>query len=201
MIIIFRSKIEIFVILQMRDTLIDTLLWIIAFIVTCIASLEIVHSIPKPTNDYSRYWSENAKSTEFNVSDCCIATIFDSSTYRNAVALGYSLQQLGIPGIRAYSFSQSLFSDDQLAILNHLYNFTHYSPSNLSGSSSDELYFSLNDCNAVIAVSPRGVFYSFPYKACLSPGFSAVPQSQDITSYDPSSVSYTHLTLPTTERV
>ena len=120
-------------------------------------------------------------------SNCCIATILDESSIKQAITLGYSINSTGgfIP--KMYAILDSNISEIELNTLKKYFNII-YSSNDTQSLKFKELllwrYF--QKCSPLVYVTPNGVFNKDPSKICSAKPFSAVSKKGDIVYFDTS---------------
>lgn len=164
--------------------LVNNVLWIISAVVLLLVSISLLYKIGDASDGYEQYWQSNSQRPEINVSECCIATVFDEETALNAIVLGNSLQNLGIDNIRIFAFSKYEAASEKQAIIQSLFNYTQYTFNRNERNSTMEKFWIANQCKRVVYATPTGIFNKFPIDACKSTGFASVAKLNDIAQFD-----------------
>jgi len=157
--------------------------WFFALLSVLFLSYEIILRTPDVEIGKVPYFVEN-DIIEKAIESCCISTIFDSHSIRQAVVLGHSLNHLGSKPPKMFAFFLDNITEHNLSEVSKY--FSVINGYNHGLKYSELLHWSLKECNPVIAVSKNGAFYKEPTKICNSKPFSSVSQRGDIVFFDPS---------------
>ncbi|OHT08635.1 hypothetical protein TRFO_22710 [Tritrichomonas foetus] len=176
--------------------------WIAALLSIIVLMIDLFIRLPSPEKTNRNSYQNDVnyeKNPNFNRNQetetenesipdgCCIATILNSKTIKQGIALGYSLNATN--GFRPKSFAilTSSIPESDLSIVKQYFNVIDVT-SDLSNHKYEQYFFwsHLKECSPVVAVTPSGVFNKPPTKLCTAKPFSAVSKKGDVVFFDTS---------------
>lgn len=165
------------------------ILWSVAVASIVILSFEMFLVAPSPPqeiiNNYQAPKLNNYENIELN-KECCLVTIFDSTTVKQTLTLGFSLYYSGGDIPKTYAIMTSKIKQKEFESLNRY--FTVIDAINTTDYRwKEELnWMFFDDCSPVVAVSNNGVFTQPLNRICNAKPFSAVSHKGDVVYFDTS---------------
>lgn len=183
--------------------------WGLAFFMILILNINLFFQLPNLTSEEASFQDNDHQSNQNPISTsqdnplinqkCCIVTIFDSSSIKQTISLGYSI-------FKSYKQNSSKYKPKLFALFKH----SSIKPIEIT---SIEKYFSIinitieeqqlvNDmdpllfwtnqelkthgCFPIVGLTNLGVFHKNPTEICNHQPFSAVSSKGDVVFFDPS---------------
>lgn len=154
--------------------------WAIAFLLIIFTSFSLILKLPCIDYSFLSGSKQHPKQNLIN-SNCCVATLLREDNFQNVLTLGYSLNHTGQQQPTSYLFKFHNLSLNKFSALQNYFIIKEPKEK----KKFDELFFwSLKNCDPVIAVEGKGIFFKDLSQLCNSKPFASVAKQNDIVLFD-----------------